>query len=808
LEHWQEMECRLEYMQAQVDEANSALARQHLQQQDLEEKSEAAKAARDKAEEQANLAMLKVETLNEQLVAEVAEKNATKDELSTTQDVLTKTTTILLATQRTEERLAAEAKALINAVSASVADGDELHALILENRDVDVERRLVSREFQGCTVELLGNALKSLSALSDKHANYSQTSRQFAERSMSEQMLFVQQAFDGIQSAFTSVENAIAVLTASMTAQDGLIPVLERATLSVATGVEDVHALIIEGEKKLTEQCVSTKEHLVGYLEKLCLLEKSHEDLTSKAVCTVERQVAKSVLQFQVVVKATEDALGAARLERAQRNDALKTIIDEWKTSASDGSKQVCEAASHERFQLIEALEYVHSEMHRFDDMTNDLLEQGILLDTVGSSHIRSIQSLGQMLEEQKHAYRETQRRQKEACDVVVSNLLNSVTHLVEKQMSEIVNIQKNDFANMLSFNDQLAKNSLRSGLSASEMIDSVKSVNTKLRLQVDAVKANELQMAASMETTKGVFDAIANLSTAQQAKVLFSHTNARENLVQAERFEQSSDEIAEKLQTSGHGFVRDLKTNVLTEATQNIRAVSESGNQSLQACKISFIPAMHTSIDKICVPRREVIEKFGEECSILNTMMSTSRDEMTSKASVIVKSFRDMWQEVSSREAEFEKHVVASHSAFLQESKQSFIDGVENHQEFITTQASHISSDVLATKATVQTFVKETIHAHEAVNPAPERKEIKYSTILSSTPFEDAILGKVDKENGIVLEPLIPLEVVTAASQPLKEQHSNQDAAKTLTKRISPHGDGTHFPDAAPITKRARNAL
>jgi hypothetical protein len=35
VEHWQEMECRLEYMTAQVEEAQAALARKHLQQQEL-----------------------------------------------------------------------------------------------------------------------------------------------------------------------------------------------------------------------------------------------------------------------------------------------------------------------------------------------------------------------------------------------------------------------------------------------------------------------------------------------------------------------------------------------------------------------------------------------------------------------------------------------------------------------------------------------------------------------------------------------------------------------------------------------------
>eukprot|EP00536_Pseudo-nitzschia_multiseries_P010966 jgi/Psemu1/204674/e_gw1.354.47.1 len=42
VEHWHEMECRLEYMQSQVDEAQQALARKHIQQQELVERAEQA----------------------------------------------------------------------------------------------------------------------------------------------------------------------------------------------------------------------------------------------------------------------------------------------------------------------------------------------------------------------------------------------------------------------------------------------------------------------------------------------------------------------------------------------------------------------------------------------------------------------------------------------------------------------------------------------------------------------------------------------------------------------------------------------
>ena len=39
-ESWHEMECRLQYMQTQVEEAQAALGRKHMQQQELQEKAD------------------------------------------------------------------------------------------------------------------------------------------------------------------------------------------------------------------------------------------------------------------------------------------------------------------------------------------------------------------------------------------------------------------------------------------------------------------------------------------------------------------------------------------------------------------------------------------------------------------------------------------------------------------------------------------------------------------------------------------------------------------------------------------------
>jgi hypothetical protein len=162
VEHWLEMECRLEYMQGQVDEAKAALARKHLQQQELVEQAELAEVARTEMDRQYQQAAAENESLKEELDKEVAQKEAAEKALRATELALKKTAATLCATQKTEASLTTEAIALINALESYVAHSDEMHRIVLKNRDEDIERRHATKQFNSAAVALLERVVNSL----------------------------------------------------------------------------------------------------------------------------------------------------------------------------------------------------------------------------------------------------------------------------------------------------------------------------------------------------------------------------------------------------------------------------------------------------------------------------------------------------------------------------------------------------------------------------------------------------------------------------------------------------------------------
>lgn len=70
VEHWHKMECRLEYMKAQVEEAQGALARKHLQQQELVDRVDKIEAEKLETEKNLLASQMQVNLLKERLEKE------------------------------------------------------------------------------------------------------------------------------------------------------------------------------------------------------------------------------------------------------------------------------------------------------------------------------------------------------------------------------------------------------------------------------------------------------------------------------------------------------------------------------------------------------------------------------------------------------------------------------------------------------------------------------------------------------------------------------------------------------------------
>ena len=121
IQDWNEMECRLTYMQSQVEEAQSTLARKVREQEAIEKRAEAAEAARAKAEEE--LANEKAEV--ERLAAECAHQQA---ELQVAAFMIS-------TREATETKLGKQARKLLGSLNATETEASTLHSTLTAAAD-------------------------------------------------------------------------------------------------------------------------------------------------------------------------------------------------------------------------------------------------------------------------------------------------------------------------------------------------------------------------------------------------------------------------------------------------------------------------------------------------------------------------------------------------------------------------------------------------------------------------------------------------------------------------------------------------
>ena len=151
VESWQEMEMRLQYMQTQVEEAQAALARKHLQQQELQERADKAEANLLENKQKLYNSELENKSLKGAVEAETKKRKQTEMELQHTQINLKKTSLILQATQTTETSLTSEALAIIETLEKVIDERNELHSLVSAQIRKQTGHKAATKELQNET---------------------------------------------------------------------------------------------------------------------------------------------------------------------------------------------------------------------------------------------------------------------------------------------------------------------------------------------------------------------------------------------------------------------------------------------------------------------------------------------------------------------------------------------------------------------------------------------------------------------------------------------------------------------------------
>ena len=148
---WAELEIKMKYLEAQAEEAAAALARKHTEVQGLTERVELAEAKIVSEGKRADEAERALEAEKVAAAKAAAEAEAKRLELvAKLEDArreIAKRDTLLAARRETERKLTSEAKALLAALDAAVAQGADMHAKLTAVAREEAAKRAKSAAF-------------------------------------------------------------------------------------------------------------------------------------------------------------------------------------------------------------------------------------------------------------------------------------------------------------------------------------------------------------------------------------------------------------------------------------------------------------------------------------------------------------------------------------------------------------------------------------------------------------------------------------------------------------------------------------
>lgn len=769
LEHWKEMEVRLEYMKCQVEEAKAALARKHLQQQELVDRCDKAEAERTVLEDQLVAAQQKSDTLQAELVAAEEKQFQTEKELGETKAQLEKTALVLQATQQTEDSLTVEALALIGALKESTLDCEKLYGMVVANRDADVERRQAAKHFNGAIAALLMDVKQALNALTEEKLNFQKKSADLADIAVSKDTSFLEKTKEILRNAVSAVDEAVTTLKSSIEEKGGIVPTADLVAKDTFLKVGNTWSLLESSEQKLIAQFNETRGRLMQFGNHLNELENSYWESSEQTLSTLESTVATSKRKLEDLVSSTITALEEGGEARKKVRDATRDNVEQWKLSMIQSGDLILKQSAHQRARVEENESMLTSEMQRHANIETSLNKQGSLIRGSHEMSVSTHQAQNGLLLQTKAAMDAAHNKQSQLLNTFVQRLMKDVTSLVETQVSQVIQEVNSGHTTFSGQSAALMKNHSSITASTLEALAKAGELTSSIQSEAEIAKVNNNKVISHLADTKLVFADLETAANNHNTNVGTFAMRTMSKLRESEDLENVHTKVREKLRRNGSECVSFMSGDLLHDTADGLANQNKVGKSIVAFTKNDVLEIATSSLNEMETPRSDIMAAFARECSGLEECIEQGLMQIKEKASVSSRMACELHGSIQAINSKFVDTTAKERSSEIVQTKATILEQSTEHAES-TTRSIAIAEDG-STKAvcSAENFVRMNLSAFVDVPVAPNKVKIKYTEKLSKTPHEKEILGKRN------------------ATSVLKVLSSNQDNLKSTTNKNLP---------------------
>ncbi|KAL3811844.1 hypothetical protein ACHAXA_009203 [Cyclostephanos tholiformis] len=797
IDSWQEMEMRLEYMQTQVDEAQAALARKHIQQLELQDRVERAESDLLNIQQKLFDASKEILLLKQEVDKETRKRLKTEQVLHETQIQLQKKNLVLKATQDTEISLTMEAQTLIRNLEDVIKERNDFHSLILIQRDQESERRNATKQFQSAALAVLDNIKSSFDIissnieLSQKDAlKIATINHTLGRNSVSE----TQKLLSEIAKNVTCVTDSIKMQLAG---EGGMISTAEASSKSALNVIQSSNDEFFMGEKSLEDSCESMRRRLDECTKKLDESSSSIQASTSQALQSFESNVieTRNVISHLVMrMRNSITKLSQSKLEKAQKLDSL---IEQWREKSLANSKTVLDSTTPSSASLKMLIDEFDQGMHNHDQMKKLLGEQRSFLEDTGPVCVQAIDHQTSLLNLHRQRLIESRDVQVRLQNEVMQSIISGVNVIVSSEIKKLADshlchfqILENDSADLSSTNNKITQ-------SAKQVMDNMQLTNKLVSENASIVCNNDFKAKDVMKSTEAVLEEVIKssncLSELTSSYASISHATVSE----MKQLNDQSLEVLKAVERDEKACSSSLINSVYKPTCADVKNTMQLGLNTIAFISSTVIPKVNGDLDGIATNRNVTANKMNDNLRTVGAQVS----DLTGKIKSIAKMQHDA-AETLSNETVSASNVHSNESvpyylAELDSCKERLVSTMTTLVELSNRATSEGKSQSSIVEQSVEDFAHNQIQCTKPVDTAPSRSEFPINSNLSSTPVEDFLL-KGFVFDGAGSSNYTVTSVVTAAStstsslghseNPTHESQDDDNASRTSYASTSSH--------------------
>lgn len=746
VEQWYELECKMKYMEAQVQEAKVALARKNQQEQILISRAKTLEDEIGKKEKVLRQAAERISGLEKACNDEKERNSSLLRELKLKEQHLIRTRVILEATQQTEVNLTSEARRLIDAIKASVNENDRMHQVLYDEKQNEIARKNATVVLQKSAAEVLGEIDSKVNAILQKEESFCNHVVKSSHKETKTSQAALISTTDTLKEISSHVKTVTGQIKQLSTNDDGVLSILEGNTKIIQNAVLEGKNKIKAGTARQSHSFGATRDQLTACSDQVGNLATQLKGETDEILKSFNTKIETTKSEVLDAAESLFSALSKISESRSNMMTQLSAIWSEVEHRSSDVLKTIESCSVGQYSRMSNSIERFSDSMKHLDEVNHGLQKHESIISSRGTSHAQDILSQKTMLTLQRKMFTEVQEHQKKVHASMVDTITKGLQKLLEEEFARLGKENDASFKTFATDNEELFKLNQTMEVSTNDMIREFNMTNASILNNLNLVAKNEKFFLQEAEKSNEAFSFIQNT-----AKEHFKFNEESGKIIDHKLSDLSSldgpfEQEMKNFDAKKNEIVNYLSRDVQAYANDGVNRLLKRGNKISNFVNGDVIPSNIRALEDQENDSRIMFNDLSNHIQQIEDVSMKNKTDIKASIDKICDSTDELHQSITSKCSTFYKSVIASRMKELDTNCAGMIDDSSSHLKSQREALSTMQNLTSSVDNQLSVYSRDVIHTNDPVAPLDAKPEIEYSDQLSSTPAEHVILKSWSK--------------------------------------------------------------